>query len=105
LEREEDDRASTMTLTVELPTDLEERLLLEAHRRGLGVEAYALALLGDHLPPADRSSRASSLLRSWIEHGDPDEQKETGEYLIRALDEDRPAERRLFPAALKGVSW
>jgi hypothetical protein len=40
-----------------------------------------------------------------VENGDPQEQKETGEYLIRALDEDRPLERPLFPAALKGVTW
>jgi hypothetical protein len=33
------------------------------------------------------------------------EQQETGEYLIRVLDEDRLSERKLFPPELKGVTW
>lgn len=55
--------------------------------------------------PSDRGARASVLLRAWIEDGDPQEQRETGEYLIHALDEDRPSGRPLFPAALKGITW
>ena len=58
-----------------------------------------------HPSPSDRVARASALLRAWVEDGDPQEQKETGEYLIRALDEDRPSDRPHFPAALKGVTW
>ena len=34
-----------------------------------------------------------------------DEQKETGDLLVRALDEDRPSERKLFPPELEGVTW
>jgi len=34
-----------------------------------------------------------------------DEQKETGDFLVRALDEDRPSERKLFPPELEGVTW
>ena len=30
---------------------------------------------------------------------------ETGEYLIRVLDEDRLSDRKLFPAELKGITW
>jgi hypothetical protein len=45
------------------------------------------------------------LLQSWIEGGDAEEQKETGDYLIRTLDEDRLSDRRLFPPELKGVTW
>jgi len=58
-----------------------------------------------HPSPPGRAARASALLRAWVENGDPQDQKGTGEYLIRALDEDRPSERPLFPAALKGVTW
>ncbi len=36
---------------------------------------------------------------------DEQEQQETGEYLIEALDQDRLSERPLFPAELKGVTW
>jgi hypothetical protein len=72
----------------------------------LALEAYAVQLLEEHVPPpADRAARASALLRSWVEDGDPHEQKETGEYLLHALDEDRPSERPLFPDVLKGVTW
>jgi hypothetical protein len=94
-----------MTLTVQLPEDLERRLAKAAERQGVGPEAYAVQLLEEHIPPSDRAERVSALLRSWIEEGDPREQRETGEYLIQALDEDRPQERPLFPAALKGVTW
>jgi hypothetical protein len=46
-----------------------------------------------------------TLLQSWMDEGDTEEQQETGEYLIRALDEDRLADRPLFPPHLKGVTW
>jgi len=46
-----------------------------------------------------------TLLQSWIDEGDSEEQRETGEYLISALDEDRLADRQLFPPDLKGVTW
>lgn len=93
-----------MTMTVQLPEHLELRLAKEAERRGLGPEAYAVQLLEEHVPPSDRADRVAALLRAWIEEGDPGEQGETGEYLIRALGEDRPQKRPHFPAALKGVT-
>ena len=45
------------------------------------------------------------LVQSWIDEGDADEQRETLEYLIQALDEDRLSDRKLFPKELKGKSW
>ena len=45
------------------------------------------------------------MLQTWIDEDDAGEQQETGEYLIRVLDEDRLSERKLFPPELKGVSW
>ncbi len=45
------------------------------------------------------------MLQSWIQDGDAQEQKETGEYLIEALDKDRLSNRSLFPQELKGVTW
>ena len=45
------------------------------------------------------------LLQSWIDDEDREEQQETGQYLIDALDEDRLSERKLFPLELKGVTW
>lgn len=46
------------------------------------------------LPPTLAAIR---LLQSWIDEGDAEEQRETGEYLMQALDEDRLSDRKLFP--------
>jgi hypothetical protein len=64
-----------------------------------------LQLLDKSLPSQDRRTELVTLLQSWMDEGDSEEQRETGEYLIRALDEDRLADRQLFPPALKDVTW
>ena len=53
----------------------------------------------------DRAAKLAQLFQSWIDEGDADEQRETLEYLIQALDEDRLSDRKLFPKELKGKSW
>lgn len=53
----------------------------------------------------NRANRLVQLVQSWIDEGDADEQRETLEYLIQALDEDRLSDRKLFPKELKGKSW
>jgi hypothetical protein len=45
------------------------------------------------------------LLQSWIDGEDAEDQKETGDYLIKTLDEDRSSVRELFPAELEGITW
>ena len=94
-----------MTLTLSLSPELERRLTQEAERQGVPTDEYALQLLNKHLPPQNRCEELVALLQSWIDEGDAQEQKETGDYLIRALDEDRLSDRRLFPPELKGVTW
>jgi hypothetical protein len=94
-----------MTLTLHLSPELEQRLTQEAKRHGLALDAYTLQLLDKSLPPKDHRMELVTLLQSWVEDGNPEEQQETGEYLIRALDEDRLADRQLFPPALKGITW
>ncbi len=94
-----------MTLTIDLSPELQERLSREAAQQGIPIESYALELLDKHLPPEDRPAELISLLQSWIEKGDAEEQGETGEYLVRVLDEDRLSDRKLFPPELKGVTW
>ena len=89
-----------MTLTIDLSSELEQRLAREADRRGVPAEALTVKLLDEHLPASERQSELVSLLKSWIEDGDPEEQRETGEYLIRSLDEDRLSDRKLFPPEL-----
>jgi hypothetical protein len=94
-----------MTLTLNLPLALEERLQHEAERQGLPADRLTLQLLDQHLPSKDTGGELAKLLQSWIEEGDAQEQKETAEFLIRTLDEDRLSDRLLFPPELKGVTW
>ncbi|MFM9963388.1 MAG: hypothetical protein ACKV2Q_19435 [Planctomycetaceae bacterium] len=94
-----------MTLTLSLPEGIEHRLTEAARGQQLGTGELTLRLLDAHLPPVSRRQKLAALIRSWIEDDDETEQKETGEWLIQALDEDRPSERKLFPPELKGVTW
>ena len=94
-----------MSITLEVPRELEGRLADGAARRGISVEDYTLQILQSHLSPPARRNAAVELLQSWIDQGDEKEQKETGDFLIRSLDEDRPSDRKLFPPELKGVTW
>lgn len=75
-------------------------------RRRSGRGAYTTSTASaDHLPPQDHCTELVTLLQAWIDEDDPEEQRETGEYLVRALDEDRLSDRKLFPSDLKGVTW
>jgi hypothetical protein len=93
-----------MTLTLDLTGDLEKRLIDEASRRGMPPDQFVVQVLKQHLPVNDRREHFAALLESWLEE-DQEEQKDTFEYLMRSLDEDRPSQRKLFPPALKGISW
>jgi hypothetical protein len=94
-----------MTLTINLPPELEEYLAQQAQQQGLSVEVYTLQILTEHILPKEKKTKLVNLLQSWIDEDDGEEQKETGEYLIQALDEDRLSNRQLFPVELKGVTW
>jgi hypothetical protein len=94
-----------MTLTLPLSSELERRLTQEANRLNVAPEEWVLGLLDQHLPPKDRGPELVALLQSWLDEGDPEEQKQTGDYLVQALDEDRPSDRKLYPPELEGVSW
>ncbi len=94
-----------MTLTLSLPPELEARLKQETRRQGVLADEFALQLLDERLPPRDRATELVDLLQSWIDEDDSEEQKETGEYLVRVLDEDRMSARKLFPQELQGVTW
>ncbi|WP_416672077.1 hypothetical protein [Egbenema bharatensis] len=94
-----------MTLTLNLPPELEQYLLQEAKRQGLSVEALSLQLLANSIQLKQKQAEAVNRLQSWMDEDEDEEQQETGEYLIQALDEDRLSDRRLFPLELKGVTW
>ena len=52
----------------------------------------------------ERAPRLGAMIQSWIRKDDG-EQRETIEHLVRALDEDRLSDRKLFPGELQGKSW
>jgi hypothetical protein len=94
-----------MALTLNLSAELEQRLLQEADRRGIAPETFTLLLLEKSLPPENRRQEIVRLLDEWMTDEDAQEQQETGDYLIRSLDEDRLGDRPLFPSDLQGVTW
>lgn len=73
---------------------------------GLHLENRQLAeLAGNERTQQKDQSGLLALLDSWMKEGDSEEQRETLEYLIRAMDENRPEGYKLFPPELKGKSW
>jgi hypothetical protein len=94
-----------MTLTLDLPSELEQYLLQKAREQGISIEAITLQLLTNSVSIEQKQTEAVSLLQSWLDDEDDEEQQETGRYLIQALDEDRLSDRKLFPLEMKGVSW
>jgi hypothetical protein len=94
-----------MTLTLNIPPEIEQHLDRKAREKGLSTEAYALQLLSESISVQQKSTKLVNLLQSWIDEDDVQEQQETGEYLVQALDEDRLSDRKLFPSELKGVTW
>ncbi len=92
-------------MTLNLPPEIERRLVEAAEGSGMTADAFAVELLNQHLPQSDRREEFLALLQSWMDADDVDEQRETGEFLIRALDEDRLSDRKLFPADMKGITW
>ena len=94
-----------MTFTLNIPHDLEEQLAEEARRLGMSAADYAVQALERQVPPKDRASKLVPLLRSWIDAPNAADQKETGDFLVRSLEEDRPSERKLFPPELEAATW
>ena len=94
-----------MTLTLELPPNLENSLFQAANQQSLTVEEFVIQMLTSAFTQKERQKKAVSLLESWLSDADIEEQKTTGAYLIEALDQDRLSNRLLFPAEMKGKSW
>ena len=75
-------------------------------RSGLNLTNQELCAIARQAETArDRADELAALIQSWMDGNDADEQRETIEYLIHALDEDRLSDRKLFPRKLKGKSW
>ena len=59
-----------------------------------------ITLLPDDEPfelPQCNAEEAIALLESWYDPAEAEDQRETLEFLMRHLDEDRFTERKLFP--------
>ena len=52
-------------LTITLPPEIESRLIGEASRRGIAVEAYAQKLIADHLPLVEQGNLLGDLFAAW----------------------------------------
>jgi aminopeptidase N len=85
-----------MALTIHLSPTEESKLKVLANARGTTVEKIAEEAVKKVLPPDDVAEKIRKL-QSILEIGDPEEQRETWEYLKKALDEDRLSYRKLFP--------
>jgi hypothetical protein len=94
-----------MTLTLSLTPELELYLKQKSEQQGISIEAYTLQFLTEQVFLREKQSKIVNLLQSWIDEEDVEEQRETGEYLIHALDEDRLSDRKLFPIEMKSVTW
>jgi hypothetical protein len=96
----------SMTLTLELSPELEQRLFAAAQARGLPPGEWALRLLDASLSASERRRKdALAMLREWRGEEVTEREREEYEEFLRALDEDRPSDRKLFPPELKGISW
>ncbi len=96
-----------MTLHLQLPSQLHERLRQESERRGEAAEALALRILDEHLPPPLDARRAAALamLQQWMEEDAQMQDSEEAEEFFRGLDAARTSDRPLFPPEMKGISW
>jgi len=95
-----------MTLELVLPADLERRLHEEAQRQGLSPDAVTLKLLDLHLPAPDRRAILISMLQQWQTEDEAMTAQEAAANaaLLRAVDEDRLSDRKLFTDILKDKS-
>lgn len=93
-----------MTVTINLSPAEEARLQQESAMRGQSVDTVAQEMLSARLQAEGMSApydpaAAIAVLDSFMEQ-DEAEHKDTMAILRRALDEDRPGQRRLFGAAM-----
>ena len=88
-----------MTITVDLTHDEEMRLCKEAAKKGMPPEKLVSEAVKTMIPaaPDDIQARLARLNRILLDPDDEEDQRETGEFLRKALDEDRMSYRKLFP--------
>ena len=82
-----------MTLTIELPPEMEVWLEQEATRSGQAPADFVRSVLHDRL--MERNRAAMALLDQWLAEG-PDEEDARWPELQATLEADHPSDRKLF---------
>lgn len=95
-----------MTLQLSLPPDLENRLKLAASKNGKPADEFAVQVLDANLPRTQSNLAAAQMLLDWANQIDAmtDEESAENERILRAIDEDRLSDRKLFTHLFKGKS-
>lgn len=93
--------AQRMTIPINLPPDVADRLSRKAAQDGQDIPGYMrqIALREAALWDAPTLTAWDALLDSFS-GGDSEDHRETVETLARALNEDRPGQRRVFGAGV-----
>ena len=93
-----------MTLQLSLTPELEKRLRAAASQKGKRVDQLVVQLLDENLPPTDNNRAAAQMLLNWAKEDESltDAQLAENENILRAIDEDRLSDRKLFAHILKG---
>lgn len=86
-----------MTLTLELEPEIEDRLCRESKRLGVDPTEVVRRLIESAIPEREtRYEEVIATLDKWDEEDDEQEQRETLEFLKKALNENRTSYRRVF---------
>src|SRR5262249_15452230 len=95
-----------MTLQLTLPPDLEARLQQEGQRRRLAPDVTAVQLLHERLVRPEKTNAGVALLQQWEQEDATltEEEIAANAELLRAVDEDRLSDRKLFTDVLKDKS-
>jgi hypothetical protein len=95
-----------MTLQLSLTPELEKRLTTAASQRGKPAEQYAVQLLDETLPHTERNLGAAQMLLAWATEDESisDAESAENEEILRALDEDRLSDRKLFAHLFQGTT-
>jgi hypothetical protein len=95
-------KTNHMGLTIQLPDDLATELRREAERLGVEPQRYAVQIIQQHLPAAERAKSLHDLFARWAAEDATDDPQELArrqqewEQLKRALDANRASGRKLF---------
>jgi|GEM_PF-3440034 len=94
-----------MNLQIELPEALGRRLADEAHKRGSALSNLAVELLEQSLPISTNSTKAKStseMILGWVAQDEmmSDDDISRHRSVLKAIDEDRSSDRKLFAKVL-----